>query len=218
MSVSLSFLKSQEYDIMQGLVDSEWDESTGENLSLTRLQEQIQAKTEAFISVTTKDGLFDQLISEAKRKIADAEAFIKRQEITKKYIKGIIYDIAFKNPDGYLTFSDGISTQYVKPKMGETRSIKEDALIDPVYKSFAIPKLTNAEHEVIKEALDSLKTNADYLSDTMGFTGTIDDAFNKVREAKESVNVTDLPEDHSAIQTKLTPGYSIVKNKPKAPK
>jgi len=53
---------------MQGLVDSEWDESTGENLSLTRLQEQIQAKTEAFISVTKKDGLFDQIISETKRR------------------------------------------------------------------------------------------------------------------------------------------------------
>jgi len=37
-------------------------------------------------------------------------------------------------------------------------------------------------------------------------------------DAKSSVNVTDLPTDHSAIQTKLTPGYSIVKNKPKAPK
>jgi len=41
-----------------------------------------------------------------------------------------------------LAFSDGISTEYVKPKMGETKSIKEDAVIDNELKSFVLPKLT----------------------------------------------------------------------------
>jgi hypothetical protein len=193
-------------------VDSLWDEETGENLSLTHLQSQIQAKTEAFISVTQKGGLFDQLVTETNQKMEDAQRSLRALESKREYIKATLYDLAIKSIDGYLTFSDGISDHYLKPKMGQRRSIKQDAVLRHELMSFTIPKLTAREYDLINQALIHLE------EDNMDMKGEIFETITKCNDAKSSVNVTDLPEDHPAIETKLTPSYSIVKNKPKVTK
>ncbi len=41
------------------------------------------------------------------------------------------------------------------------------------------------------------------------------DLMKKIAEAKHTANLSDLPEDHSAIKTHLIPSIKIVKNKPK---
>jgi len=212
MSTSLSTLKSQEYEIMQGIVESIWDEKTGENLSLTELQNQIQVKTEAFISVTRKGGLFDQLVTETEEKMEDAKKALKALESKRDYIKAIVYDIAIKSPLGYLSFNDGITEQYVKPNMGERRSIKEDVPIQERYKSYSIPKLNNNEFKELSTIINYFIRIPDYDCSASAFTSL---AFKCMEEVKTSCNVTDLPEDHPAINTKLTPNFKIVKTKPK---
>ncbi|MDR3667400.1 MAG: hypothetical protein P4L35_11205 [Ignavibacteriaceae bacterium] len=211
MNTSLAQLKSQEYEIMQGMVDCIWDEESGENLTLSSLQEQIQAKTEAFISVTKKDGLFDQEIATVKKAIETAKTFIERIDKKREYIKSVIFDLAIKAPEGFLTFSDGVSKQYVKPQMGQRRSIKQDAVIEAEYKSYTLPKFDDKEMTLLGKAInhyrDSVKDDEHE---------TFHNVFMKHGvESNESCNVTDLPENHSAIQTKLIPGFKIVKNKPK---
>jgi len=211
MNTSLAHLKSQEYEIMQGMVDCIWDEESGENLTLSSLQEQIQAKTEAFISVTKKDGLFDQEIAAVKKAIETAKAFIERIEKKREYIKSVIFDLAIKAPEGFLTFSDGVSKEYVKPLMGHRRSIKEDAVIEAEYKSFTLPKFDDKEMILLGKAINHYR---DSVQDDEH--ETFHNIFMKHGvEANESCNVTDLPENHSAIQTRLTPGFKIVRNKPK---
>ena len=196
---------------MQGLVDSLWDEESGENLTLSSLQEQIQAKTEAFISVTKKDGLFDQEIATVKKAIETAKAFIERIDKKREYIKAVIFDLAIKAPEGFLTFSDGVSKEYVKPQMGQRRSIKVDAVIEPEYKSFTLPKFDNKEMIMLGRAINNYRDSVQEDEHE-----TFHNVFMKHGvEANESCNVTDLPENHSAIQTKLTPGFKIVKNRPK---
>jgi hypothetical protein len=196
---------------MQGLVDSLWDEESGENLTLSSLQEQIQAKTEAFISVTKKDGLFDQEIATVKKAIETAKAFIERIDKKREYIKSVIFDLAIKAPEGFLIFSDGVSKEYVKPLMGQRRSIKVDAVIEPEYKSFTLPKFDNKEMIMLGRAINNYRDSVQEDEHT-----TYHNIFMKHGvEANESCNVTDLPENHSAIQTKLTPEFKIVKNKPK---
>ena len=207
MRTSLVQLKHQEYEVMQGLVDSLWDEDSGENLTLTSLQEQIQAKTEAFISVTKKDGLFDQEISQVKKAMESAKSFIEKIEKKREYIKSVIYGLASNAPDGFLAFSNGISKEYVKPQMGERRSIKKEAIIDPKYKSFTLPNFNNDEFTTIVASINYYAKHSGNKIEE----GLID----KIGDVKTSCNVTDLPDTHTAIETKLTPGFKIVKNRPK---
>jgi hypothetical protein len=157
MNQSITQLKSQEYEIMQGMVDCIWDEESGENLTLSSLQEQIQAKTEAFISVTKKDGLFDQEIATVKRAIETAKGFIERIEKKREYIKTVIYGLAINAPEGFLLLSDGVSKEYVKPLMGQRRTIKEDAIIEPEYKSFTLPKFDNKEMIMLGRAINNYR-------------------------------------------------------------
>ena len=192
--MNLVQMKSEEYDLMKQIHDNLGVIEDEEYEYLVNLQEQIENKVQAYLSIVSKDGLLDKEIQRMDELVNDIKAYKERLAKRKKFMEGILYKLAEEK--GYLVYDTGV-TQYVKPFMKQSRSVEIEQVEDE-YGTYILPKLT---HDEFKELVSSINN---HLLQSYIIAG-----------ANHKVNVTDLPEGHRAIKTELIPSIKFVKTKPK---
>ena len=193
---SLPQLRSEEYEIMREL-SLQMGEFTDEQVEKWNdLKEKIHAKTNAYISIVSRGGLIDQDIQKVKDYIDDAKAYIKKLDEQKEFMERVLNEIAVQR--GYIEFQNG-AKMYVKPYFKKHREVNME-LVPDIIGSFTLPKLSADEYWSM---VDVIRTSNPTFA-------------NKITEnSKHTANLSDLPEDHSAIKTHLIPSIKIVKTKPK---
>ena len=197
---SLPQLRSEEYEIMREL-SLQMGEFTDEQISRwDDLRAKIKAKTQSYISVVSKGGLIDQDIQKVKDYISDAKAYIEKLEEQKEFMERVLNEIAVQK--GFIEFENG-AKMYVKPYFKKHREINME-LVPDVLGSFTLPKLSADEYWGI---MDVLNANIEDSPNPL---------YSKLKnQSKHTANLSDLPEDHSAVKTHLIPSIKIVKNRPK---
>ena len=209
-------LKNEEYEIMKQLSELEGDVTNNPEIeeSLILIQNKIEQKTQAYISVTQKDGLIDREIASVKDMIAKAKDYIDKLEDRKGWIEGVINKLILEAPEKFLEFDNGVK-QYVKPFFKKKSEI-DLTKVEEQWKSYQLPKMTFLQKEALQEAINAfLDDNELYLQDNPVLAQNAESLKEWMNDSKASCLLSDLPEGHSAISVALTPSYKIVKTRPK---
>jgi hypothetical protein len=191
-------LKSEEYRIIQDLNDNLGVIDDEQYAYLQKLQQNIEQKTQSYMAVVSKGGILDSEIQRIEEAIEQAESYKRKVQERKRFMENILNQLAQQSKEGFLTYNTGAGTEiYMKPYFYKKTSIDINKVEDE-YGSYVLPKLTNNEFKSLVAQLSDKELQARI-----------------VGGVKHEVTVTQLPDDHSSIQTELTPSVKFVKTRPK---
>lgn len=194
---SLMQLKQEEYQIMSELAENLGEISDEKLAYWQNLTEMIKQKTAGYVSVIRKGGLIDFEIEQIDKKVDELKELKTELEEKREWMEEKLYNVINETEEKYFQYD---TKAFVKPYIRQNRKVNMEK-VEPNMGHYVIPKLTPEEFREVMH-LVAQKGNIELLS-------KLD------QQNKHGAILSELPDDHAAIETKIRKSIKIVATKPK---
>jgi len=205
----LAEVKEVEQEILDKYYDEEED-ITEEETKLQLLQSQLSVKLRQYIHLI-KGKFFENTKTIIDDKIKELQQEKKYLDNSKQRLELALHNYVSNGEGSVEIIDDEGKTEFYVTKDFSVRRSVDEFFVEWVYRRYTLPELSHKEYIFLLDALDR------YNSINLEGKKEIGEKLRvKIYEdAKKRVLVTDLPEDHTAIEKSIRPTVKITKTKPK---